>query len=116
VVYIYRTQAKPRSCGNAGTIAEDSILPRKLIALCLLAGFAFALESCAPIKNVKVPSAGMEPTILAEEEITVDMEAYEHSRPKPGDLVVLGSSQSLSSLAVRRCVAVGGQTVEIRAG
>ena len=54
--------------------------------------------------------------LLAEEEIAVDMEAYQHSQPKPGDVVVLGSPQSQSSLAVRRCVAVGGQTVEIRSG
>jgi signal peptidase I len=88
---------------------------RSLNALSFLALCLFVLESCSPVKTFKVPTAGMEPTILPEEEVEADMDAYRHAQPAPGDVVVLGSPQS-KSLAVRRCVAVGGQTVEIRIG
>ena len=58
----------------------------------------------------------MEPTIVAEEEIVVDMEAYRNSPPQPGDVVVFESPSAKPTIIVKRCVAKGGQVVEIRNG
>jgi signal peptidase I len=75
-----------------------------------------ALQSCSPTKRFKVPTAGMEPAIVAEEEIVADMEAYRDVQPQPGDVVVFDSPSGKSTIVVKRCVAKGGQVVEIRNG
>jgi signal peptidase I len=86
------------------------------VALVLLAILLASWESCSPVKKFKVPTAGMEPTIAAGEEIAVHLEAYRNSSPNPGDIVVFDSPSARSTMIVKRCVAVGGQVVEIRAG
>ena len=75
-----------------------------------------ALESCSSLKKFKVPTAGMEPTIMAEEEIEADMDAYRDSDPQAGDVVVFYSPNNVSGVNVKRCVATGGQLVRIKDG
>jgi signal peptidase I len=59
-------------------------------------------------RSFSVPSSGMEPTILANEKILADLEAYRSSRPKRGDVVVFISEAGFS---VKRVIAVEGDTV-----
>ena len=87
----------------------------RILLFVLLISFV-AFQSCSSTKKFKVPTAGMEPTIVAEEEIVVDMEAYRNSPPQPGDVVVFDSPSAKSTIIVNRCVAKGGQVVEIRNG
>jgi signal peptidase I len=74
------------------------------------------LQSCSSTKNFKVPTAGMEPTIMAEETIEADMDAYRDSDPQAGDVVVFKSPNYVSDVNVKRCVATGGQVVRIKDG
>ncbi len=74
------------------------------------------LASCSPFTKYRVPTAGMEPTIVIGEEFMADEHAYDTTRPRPGDVVVFHSPANRSNVVASRCVAEGGQVVEIRAG
>jgi signal peptidase I len=58
----------------------------------------------------------MEPTILAEEEISTDLDAYRSATVQPGDVVTFKNPKNESIILVKRCVAVQGQTISIRQG
>lgn len=72
--------------------------------------------SCSPLKTYKVPTVGMEPTIRADEEILVDLDAYRSVSVQPGDVVTFKNPKDESVVLVKRCVATGGQSVFIREG
>jgi signal peptidase I len=78
--------------------------------------FTILVCSCSPMKTYKVPSVGMEPTILADEEILVDLDAYRSVSVQSGDVVTFQNPKDESVVLVKRCVATGGQSVFIRQG
>lgn len=61
-------------------------------------------------------SGSMEPTIHANEIIVVSAWPYLNANPGVGDIVVLRSPMNPSLIYVKRVIATGGTTVEIRNG
>lgn len=62
------------------------------------------------------PSDSMKPTILAGDHLLIDRLGYFSYQPQRGDLVVLKYSPVQTLDQIKRCVATGGQTVEMRQG
>jgi len=58
----------------------------------------------------------MEPAILAEDVIVADMNYYHSTEVKVGDIVVFRYPRDPRVLYIKRCVALSGQTFEIRDG
>src|SRR5690349_16427359 len=68
-------------------------------------------------RHYRIPSVGMEPTLLRGDRITVDPKAYHDGRtPQPGDVIVFAWPKDPSKTFVKRVVAIAGQTVEDRDG
>jgi signal peptidase I len=79
-------------------------------ALSLLVTLATA---AAEEKLFKQSNNSMEPTIVAGEKFAVDMDAYRTAQPARGDVIVL---EQEDILVVKRVAAVGGDTIEGKAG
>ncbi|MDI3316468.1 MAG: signal peptidase I [Bacillota bacterium] len=82
-----------------------------LVALLIAVGVrAFVLEAFV----VEGPS--MEPTLYSEERLLVFKLAYLFGPPRPGDIVVFRVPWDGSKDYVKRVIATGNETVEIRQG
>lgn len=67
------------------------------------------------VARVFVPTSSMEPTIMSGDSFFVDMLTYHFRKPNPGDIVVFWRCDgSKCDRLVKRLIAVGGQTVQIK--
>lgn len=63
----------------------------------------------------KIPSESMIPTLLVGDHLLVDKHIYKTHEPNRGDIVILPSPDKPEKDFVRRIVALGGETLEIKA-
>ncbi len=68
----------------------------------------------SPTRSFSVPTEAMEPTIVEGENVVVDMDYYKDQAVKPGDVIVFRYPPNPQEFYMKRCIALGGQTVEIR--
>jgi signal peptidase I len=59
------------------------------------------------------PTGSMENTIITGDRFIVDLNAYRHKDPQRGDVVMFLLPLDSSTAYVKRCVAVGGDTVQM---
>jgi len=64
----------------------------------------------------RVPSHSMTPTIMAGDRLFASKLAFKSKRPKRGDVVLFSQPEHLSGNYIKRVVALGGDTVEIKDG
>jgi len=64
----------------------------------------------------RVPAASMVPTILPNDRIVANKQAYRYQDPQRGDLIVFRPVVDRHSHYIKRVIAVAGDTVEIRQG
>ncbi len=64
----------------------------------------------------RVPSLSMAPTIAYNDRVIANKLAYRHKSPQRGDVVLFNQPNNLHGYYVKRIVALGGDTVEIRNG
>jgi signal peptidase I len=62
----------------------------------------------------RIPSGAMMDTLLIGDHVMVDMWAYWRGAPERGDIIVFRYPEDPRRDFIHRCVAVGGDTVEIR--
>lgn len=75
---------------------------------------AFALRQFV-FEPTRVEGKSMQPTLMNEERVLVEKVSYLFSKPKRGDIVIVhypGRTQRF----VKRVIALGGETIEIRSG
>lgn len=65
-------------------------------------------------QSFKMPSASMEDTLLIGDTFIAGMSAYDNASPKRGDIVVFVYPVDNVTKYVKRCVALPGDTVEVR--
>ena len=65
---------------------------------------------------VHVPTASMEPAIMAGETVLIDTSAYDTVSPGVGDVVFFAWPVHPEIVLVKRCVGRPGDTVEVRGG
>ncbi len=101
-----RSSEKPRSV--LGTVVE--------IVIIVAAAFAIAmLVQLFLVKPFTIPSVSMEPTLMVGDRVLVNRLTYHFRDPKRGDVVVFRSPIQDENL-IKRIVAVGGDTVEVKDG
>ncbi len=71
------------------------------------------------IVRMRVPTGSMEPTITAGSSFFVDKISFYFRKPKPGDIIVFWHNEGTDEAPrwvryVKRLIAVGGQTVQIK--
>lgn len=68
------------------------------------------------VQAFKIPSGSMRPTLIEGDKLFVNKFIYRFEDPKPGDIIVFKYPEDRKKDFIKRLVAVGGQTVEIRDG
>ncbi len=58
-------------------------------------------------------TGSMEPSVMVDERLLVDLSAYEDARPNRGDVIVFKFPPNPQITYVKRCVAIGGDTVQM---
>lgn len=66
------------------------------------------------VQAYRIPSASMEDTLLTGDFVLVNKVTYHFREPHPGDILIFRYPLNPDKNFVKRCVAVAGQTVEIR--
>ena len=68
------------------------------------------------LQTSMVPSASMEPTLMVNDRLFVNKFIYRFTKPSRGDIVVFSSPFNDGKDYVKRCIALPGETVEVRKG
>ncbi len=100
--------------GQAG-----SSLLGSLLEVVLIVGAAFVLALIIQqfvVKPFYIPSESMEPTLVKGDRVLVNRFEYRFTDPKPGDVVVFHPPIAPDEDYIKRVVAVGGDTVEVKDG
>jgi signal peptidase I len=63
-----------------------------------------------------VPTGSMLPTIQLRDQVLANKFIYDFEAPKPGDIVVFDDPTGEVPILIKRVIAVGGQTVDLRDG
>jgi signal peptidase I len=101
----HRTTARPPARGRRWL---------HLVAM-LVAGAALSLGLRAfVVESFRIPSAGMEPTLISGDLALADKLALRFRDPRPGDLLVFQNPCQPAISFIKRVVAVAGDTVEVR--
>jgi signal peptidase I len=66
------------------------------------------------VQAFRIPSGSMEDTLLVGDFLLVSKFIYRFTDPKPGDVIVFKYPLDPRRDFIKRCVAVGGQTVQIK--
>ncbi len=90
-------------------------LGRLALLLVIAAAGAFVIRTFV-VEPFLIPSASMEDTLRIGDGVLVNRFVYRFEAPRPGDIVVFASSSDSSTDLIKRVVAVGGQTVDVRDG
>ncbi|HEX9092452.1 MAG TPA: signal peptidase I [Coriobacteriia bacterium] len=122
------------SLSHAGAEADEVRLPdsraggrpeepmsfgRRVLELAVLLAVAWVLATGIKtylVQPFEIPSSSMEDTLLIGDRVLVDKLAYRFGEPVAGDVVVFVSPEDGTTDLIKRVVAVGGQTVDIRDG
>lgn len=63
-----------------------------------------------------IPTGSMEPTVMVDDRIIAEKVSYYFHDPNVGDVVAFDDPAGVEPLLLKRVIAVGGQTVDIRDG
>lgn len=66
------------------------------------------------VQAYKIPSGDMKPTLLVGDQILVDKHIYQSSEPNRGDIVIFPFPVNPKQDFIKRVVAIGGDTIEIK--
>ena len=99
----------------AGTQRRSSGLQRSLLLILLTVMVAVTVLLIAVLEPLRVTSGSMSPTLAAGDHVLVDKLSGQWRPPEVGDLVVFREPQG-GQLAVKRIVALEGQTVALEDG
>lgn len=89
---------------------------RDLLESVVLAVVLAAILRFFIIQPFYIPSASMEPTLLINDRLIVNMLLYRFSPPKRGDIIVFRYPVDPSRDFIKRVVALEGETVEVKQG
>ena len=65
------------------------------------------------IANSRVPTGSMENTIMTGDRVYAEKVSYLFRDPQPGDIVTFQDPEIPGRVLIKRCIAVGGQTVDL---
>jgi signal peptidase I len=68
------------------------------------------------IEQFKIPTGSMEPTIEVGDHLFAEKVSYRFAQPTPGDIVTFDDPIQEGRVLIKRCIAVSGQTVDLKNG
>jgi signal peptidase I len=108
--------AKTRVQGKGG---KSHTVVRTIIEVVAIVAGAFVLAMLIQfflVKPFTIPSVSMEPTLMVGDRVLVNRVIYHFRDPKRGEVVVFHSPLKPGEDLIKRVVAVGGDTVEVKDG
>jgi signal peptidase I len=109
---------KPLRRPSTENQAGSSLLG-SLVEVVLIVGAAFVLALIIQqfvVKPFYIPSESMEPTLVKGDRVLVNRFEYRFTEPAPGDVIVFHPPIAPDEDYIKRVVAVGGDTVEVKKG
>ncbi len=97
---------KRRGHGIVGLLLRLVVLVAAVIVI------VWALRTYV-FQTYEVPSGSMEETIMPGDMVFAEKVSYYMHEPETGDIVTFDDPQIASRVLIKRCIAVGGQTVNI---
>jgi signal peptidase I len=85
-----------------------------IVVLTIIIGFSYGTYIRTFVRAYTIPTGSMKNTILVGDNILVDQVDGNDYIPLAGDIVVFQYPQDKSVSYIDRCIATGGQTIEIR--
>jgi signal peptidase I len=65
------------------------------------------------ISPYEIPSGSMETTIMTSDKVFSEKVSYYTRSVRPGDIVTFGDPEVIGRTLIKRCIATGGQTVDL---
>lgn len=96
-----------------------SHVARQLIELALTLGAAVVIAWAVRtwvVQPFVVPSGSMLPTIQLNDHVLANKFIYRFEEPKPGDVIVFDDPTGEVPILIKRVIAVGGQTLDLKDG
>ena len=90
--------------------------PRRIVAALWWAAFVVALawlQVTFVHQAFAVPTGSMENTIMTGDRVYAEKVSYLFRDPQPGDIVTFQDPEIPGRVLIKRCIAVGGQTVDL---
>jgi signal peptidase I len=103
----------------SGRSEEVSSFIRWVVEFVVLVVAAFLLATGIKtwvVQPFYIPSGSMEPTLAIGDRVLVNKFIYRFTSPKRGDVVVFESPEGPKTDLIKRVIATGGQTVQIKDG
>ena len=88
----------------------------EFIVIILMAVIITMLLRAFVIDNYEIPTGSMEPTIEINDRIFAEKLSYRFASPAPGDIVTFRDPVVKGRVLIKRCIAVGGQTINLKDG
>ena len=107
---------------KAAPAAKETSTVRWLLETAVLVGLAFLLAQGIKTFIVQpyiVPTGSMIPTIELKDRVLAEKISYRFREPEQGEIVVFenpDSSDPVAKILIKRVIAVGGQTVDLKDG
>lgn len=98
---------------NSFEISYPKTIVLHISTLIVVGCFALSIRTYA-IQAFKIPSGAMRETIEVGDQILVNKFFYKFKQPKSGDIVVFKFPEDPAADFIKRVVAIGGDTIEIR--
>ena len=101
--------------GEHAAYQEPGIL-RRFFGLLAWTGFVALLSWLTFVyvgQAYEIPSGSMEETIMVGDMVFSEKVSYYFRDPEPGDIVTFQDPEIPGRVLIKRCIAVGGQTVDI---
>ena len=89
---------------------------RTFVSLLVMVAFVFGLSwvlRTYVFQAYEIPSGSMEETIMVGDMVFSEKVSYYFRDPEPGDIVTFQDPEIPGRILIKRCIAVGGQTVDI---
>ncbi len=86
-----------------------------LVMLVIVLGCAWLIRSYV-IAPYEIPSSSMETTIMTDDKVFSEKVSYYARSVQPGDIVTFQDPEVSNRTLIKRCIAIGGQTVDLRDG
>lgn len=79
-------------------------------------GISYYINEASDVESFTMSSVSMLPAIKQDEKLIIDNGYYQKHEINFGDVILLGYPNNPKELTIKRCIALGGDTVEMRDG
>ncbi|MDR2106039.1 MAG: signal peptidase I [Coriobacteriales bacterium] len=112
------TPGVPVSTSIAARRRKNRILREigEIFIIIVIAVVVTALLRIFVIDNYKIPTGSMEPTIAIDDRLFAEKVTYYFNEPERGDIVTFNDPLEEGRVLIKRCIARGGQIVDIKDG